>query len=388
MSSRETGNSASAATGLHLAIGAGGTGGHFYPALAVAKAFASAGGRVTVLVSGHQWTRHLEAARAAGFAAIAVPAVRLPRRSVPAFVDFAVRLFLYRRRARVILRQSRPDVLLAMGSYACVPAALAAVAEGVPLVLHEANAVTGRANRFLSRWAKCLVTSLPLAPGQVVRCPQVHAGYPLRSELAAAAGSPEQAPVDDWRQENGLQPDLPLLLVFGGSQGAHVLNEAVPRAIVELPAGCREFQVLHLCGAGAERKVRAVYEAAGVPFVVKERETEMGRAYRAAALAVCRSGAGTVCELALFGVPAVLVPLPAAADDHQTANARILAERGAAFLVPESERLTWDLRRLLTEWQQSALAWRLRSTPQPDLAPLDAAARIVRVLQDIARKTH
>ncbi|NOY83102.1 MAG: UDP-N-acetylglucosamine--N-acetylmuramyl-(pentapeptide) pyrophosphoryl-undecaprenol N-acetylglucosamine transferase [Kiritimatiellaeota bacterium] len=380
MSSCETSNSEFATAGLHLAIAAGGTGGHFYPALAVAKSFASAGGRVTVLISGHQCTRHLEAARAAGFEAVAAPAVRLPRRSAPALVGFAARLLLYRHRARVILRRTAPDVLLAMGSYACVPAALAALAEGVPLVLHEANAVVGRANRFLSRWAKCLATSLPLVPGQAIRCPQVHTGLPLRSELLAVASSTEGTCSGDWRQRNGLQPELPLLLVFGGSQGAKALNGAVPEAVARMPEGCRDFQVLHLCGAGAERRVRASYETAKASVVIKEHETEMGQAYRAADLAVCRAGAGTVCELALFGVPSVLIPLPTAADDHQTANARILAKRGSAFLLPESENLKRELPRLLIEWRQSASTWRLRAAPQPDLAPPDAAARIVRVL--------
>ncbi len=364
---------------VHAVIAAGGTSGHFFPALAIARALGSKGARVTFLVAGHHAAAHLELAAKSGFAACSVPAPRIRLGTPRAMARTLLGLWRGRAAARAHLRRLAPEVVIGMGSYASVPAGLAAVSLKIPLVLHEGNTVIGRANRLLSRWARALAVSLPPAPGRKPGCRTVLTGLPLRPELLEAAARPSPAPAALFAEgEWGLAPGAPLILVFGGSQGAAFLNRTVPAALAAGAERGLRFQVLHLTGTTENSEIEAAYQRAGIPCCVRARETRMHLAYRAAALAITRAGAGTVTELALFARPALLVPLPAATDDHQTANARLLAGRGAAALIPEGPAAQQRIEQTLEEWlgrgvlrekQERALGLR-------DLAVVDAAERV------------
>jgi UDP-N-acetylglucosamine--N-acetylmuramyl-(pentapeptide) pyrophosphoryl-undecaprenol N-acetylglucosamine transferase len=234
--------------------------------------------------------------------------------TVPAFVAALWRV--WRR-----LRADRPDRLLAMGSYSSLPPVLAARLQGVPVVLHEANAVPGKAVDRLSRWATVTAVSFPgterFLPGRRV----VLTGLPVRVELAGA-------PRLDGFDGRGFT-----VLVTGGSQGAHRVNELACDAFCSLrKAGMDDLHVIHQSGAVDEAGLRARYAAAGVDARVTAFLREMGQAYASADVAVCRAGAATCAELCLCGVPALLIPLPTAVRDHQRLNAEAMVRAGGADL--------------------------------------------------------
>jgi len=201
-----------ATKGKHLIIATGGTGGHFYPALAIALEHERQGGVVTLLVAGHNTARHLETARKAGLAAFACSAPRPPG-GLLGRVAFPVQFLRACLGARRLIKRLRPDLVLGMGSFACVPVCLMAARARVPLFLHEGNAMVGRANLFLSRRARLLAASLPLVPGQKCRCPTRLTGMPLRPEILRVAAIPcDRAKTGE---SFGFTERKPVLLVFG-----------------------------------------------------------------------------------------------------------------------------------------------------------------------------
>ncbi|MBN2451521.1 MAG: UDP-N-acetylglucosamine--N-acetylmuramyl-(pentapeptide) pyrophosphoryl-undecaprenol N-acetylglucosamine transferase [Lentisphaeria bacterium] len=332
---------------IHIVLASGGTGGHFYPTLAISRALRARGASVSLVVAGHHADEHLRLAAANEIPAWAVQAPRLPSGPLGALA-FPCRFLRSLRGARRRVRELAPDALLGMGSFASVPACLGAVREGIPLLLHEGNAWMGRANRFLSRRARAAGVSLPLDPGCRVHCRLVHTGMPLREALVAAAG--EASPPTAFLRASGLDAGRTTLLVFGGSQGAGFLNELVPRAINLLGDLRSTLQVIHLTGTEHNTPYEEAYRAAAVPCLVRRADPDIHHAYRAADMVVCRAGASSICELALFGRPAILIPLPSAAEDHQTVNARTLAEAGAAVHLPQSQASPEALAARLRDW--------------------------------------
>jgi UDP-N-acetylglucosamine--N-acetylmuramyl-(pentapeptide) pyrophosphoryl-undecaprenol N-acetylglucosamine transferase len=257
-----------------------------------------------------------------------------------------------------------------MGSFAAVPACLAARLEGIPLVLHEGNAWMGRANRFLSRWAVEAGLSLPLADGCRVRCPTVRTGMPLREALVQAAAAP--AWPEAFAAAAGLTRERRTLLVFGGSQGARFINEALPQALRQVGDSRRLLQVIHLTGTEDNGPIEDAYREIDVRAHIRRSDPDIQNAYLAADLVVCRAGASSLCELALFGKPAILIPLPTAAEDHQTANARVVAARGGAVHLPQSQDTPRQLAETLQCWLGgdtfAALADAIRQFAVPDAA--------------------
>jgi UDP-N-acetylglucosamine--N-acetylmuramyl-(pentapeptide) pyrophosphoryl-undecaprenol N-acetylglucosamine transferase len=240
----------------------------------------------------------------------------------PAGMELLAAVAASRRR----MATDRPAALLAMGSYASVGPALAARTLGIPLVLHESNAVPGRAVSFLSRFATAVAVWFEEAGRALPRRTRVvRTGMPLKSGL-------------DARFDHGfLEEGTFTVLVIGGSQGARRLNEVCPDAIGRLRAGGTPVQAVHLAGRTDGAAVLSAYRASGVPHRVFPFLAEVGKAYNAAGLAVARAGAATCAELCARGVPSLLVPLPGARRDHQTANARALERAGAAEVMPQDD---------------------------------------------------
>jgi UDP-N-acetylglucosamine--N-acetylmuramyl-(pentapeptide) pyrophosphoryl-undecaprenol N-acetylglucosamine transferase len=249
--------------------------------------------------------------------------------------------------ARAIFR-IRPDVVLGMGGYVAFPGGMMASLLARPLAVHEQNAVAGLANRVLAGVADRVMTAFPDALGGAD-----WTGNPVRTEIAALPG-----PEARYAGRSG-----PLrLLVVGGSLGAQALNDAVPRALALIPHAERP-RVVHQSGERHLEALRANYAAAGVEAEPVAFIEDMAARYAEADLVVCRAGAITVAEISAGGVASVLVPYPHAVDDHQTANARFLAERGAAILLPQRE-LTPD-----------KLASTLRALDRPRLLEMARKAR-------------
>ncbi len=374
-------------TAPHLCISTGGTGGHFFPALAIAREFRKTG-RVTLLIAGHHTAEQVAVAEKAGFDARPGDALRLPSGPLAALL-FPFRFLRAYLAAKRTLAALKPDVVLGMGSFASVPLGLAAAALRIPLVLHEGNAVTGRANRFLSRRARRLAASFAeQADKTPVRCPVTVTGFPVRPELVEAATTtpPHRhaaMPDSSYLTAHKLAPGSPTLLVFGGSQGARFINELVAETLAQLPEETRyRFQLLHFTGQEDNAALRERYERLGLHAAVKKSESDMAAAYRAAGLVICRAGSSTISELALFGVPAVLIPLPSAADDHQTANARIAARNDAATLLPQPEATPEKLLEILNAWLADPQATAARGARLRDaMARPAAAAEVVTMIQ-------
>jgi UDP-N-acetylglucosamine--N-acetylmuramyl-(pentapeptide) pyrophosphoryl-undecaprenol N-acetylglucosamine transferase len=340
---------------MKVAVACGGTGGHVFPGLATAHELLRRGHDVTLWLTG----RDTEQAALKDWDG---PVVQVPARGLPSGISLdSVRAcgHLVRAVGRcwARMRQDRPDVLLAMGSYASVGPCGSARLLGVPMVLHEANVIPGRAVGLFARSAAAVAVGFEETRYHLHRGRISVVGIPLREELTEASNDlpPREATVHSPFR----------LLVAGGSMGAHRLNEVVVEALDRLKRHGLELAVAHLTGAQDEAMVREAYRVAGVQAEVIAFTKYMAPLYHAADMAICRAGASTCAELAFFGVPALFVPYPRAAMDHQTANARALEKRGAADVVDESS--------LTPEWLDAYLA---QTVKRPErLARMREAAR-------------
>ena len=311
-----------------ILIMAGGTGGHIFPGLAVAEEMRAAGWRVVWmgarggmeerLVPGHGHEMALIRARAARGKGL------LQKLLLPANL-----LFSFWESARHI-RRLRPDVVLGLGGYVAFPGGMMASLLDRPLALHEQNAIAGLANRVLAVLADKVMVAFPEALKRAE-----WTGNPVRAAIAAIA-PPEQ-------RFQGREGPLRLLVV-GGSLGAQALNEALPKALAVLS---EDVRVVHQAGEKHLQALEQNYRSAGVQGELVAFIDDMARRYAEADLVICRAGAVTVAELSAAGLASVLVPFPHAVDDHQTANARFLADQGAAVLLPQTELTPEKLASLL-----------------------------------------
>lgn len=304
-----------------MLIMAGGTGGHVYPALAVAEVLRSRG--VQVVWVGTRKGFESKVVPAAGFEIDWIEVSGLRGKGL--MRKLAMPIILLRacfQTARVILRR-KPNALLGMGGFVAGPGGVMGWLLRCPLVIHEANALAGLTNRILSPIARRVLTGFPDVARLEKRARWV--GNPVRREIAELP-----PPADRYAaRRNGLR-----LLIFGGSQGARIFNEALPGFIANRRSPA-PLQIRHQCGRDNRQSVEDAYHAHSVPATVEEFIDDMAAAYRWADLVICRSGAMTVAEICAAGVAAVLVPFPFAVGDHQTANASFLAKRNAAFLLSQ-----------------------------------------------------
>jgi UDP-N-acetylglucosamine--N-acetylmuramyl-(pentapeptide) pyrophosphoryl-undecaprenol N-acetylglucosamine transferase len=282
------------------------------------------------------------------------------------------------RHARALVRRFAPDAVIGLGGYASAPAVVAGRLAGTPIVLLEQNARPGMTTRLLARFADRVCVSFAesavcFPPGKAIVT-----GNPVRwsdasaSSIEATASSPAPTAAGTT------------ILLFGGSAGARTLNRAGP-ALAAALADVPDLRIIHQTGADAEAEVRAAYAAAGRAADVRPFIRDMRSAYAAADLVVCRAGATTIAELAALGKPAILVPYPYAADDHQRANAESLVRAGAARMVLDAEasgeRLAVEVRALLAPEARAAMAVRIRGLARPD-----AAERVLATVEELVRR--
>jgi UDP-N-acetylglucosamine--N-acetylmuramyl-(pentapeptide) pyrophosphoryl-undecaprenol N-acetylglucosamine transferase len=337
-----------------IALACGGTGGHLFPGLAVARQLAERGCSVTLLVSPKEVDQ--QAIKAApDFEVLTLPAVGLTRGRAFAFVRGFYQSY---RLARKNFQARPPQAALAMGSFTSAPPILAAKRLGAATFLHESNTIPGRANRWLSR----------LVDGAFIGFPS--AGVRLHTRRATVTGTPvrpELRPRDptECRAALGLDPARPVVLVMGGSQGASGINKLVTHALPSLAKIARDWQWFHLTGNADADKVKQAYAAAGLQATVHPFFPAMELAMGAASAAVSRAGASSLAEIAALRLPSLLIPFPAATDNHQYHNARAFEQTGAARLLEERtatiETFTAALLDLIQndatrQWTQSALA--------------------------------
>lgn len=345
----------------------GGTGGHIFPALAVADELRRHS-NTSILFVGSLYGPEERLTRLAAVPFVGLPVRGLLGRGIRA-LGAACSMVIGIGKALRIIRSFRPEVVVGFGGYAAFAPMFAARCLGVPSVLHEQNAIAGVSNRILARLAQCVCVSFPETVGfNKTRC--VVTGNPVRAAVSMLGQRP-------WR--DGTRR----LLVLGGSQGAHALNEYMRKHIGQFrQAG---VALRHQTGKADEITVRTAYVEAGYgPESVSAFIDDMAEAYAWADMVLCRAGASTVAELCAAGLPAVLVPFPHAIHDHQTKNAMMLARCGAAVLMPEAEMGTRCLDALLLRLLDASDERKSMRQAMLAVARPDAAARVVDVLTDVA----
>jgi len=307
---------------IHVVIMAGGTGGHIFPALAVAKELQQRGATVSWL--GTQRGLEAEVVPAAGIEIDWVTVFGLRGNGIMGWLKAPLLLMRAISQAKKILQQRRANVVLGMGGFVAGPGGVAAKLAGIPLVVHEQNSVAGMTNRYLAKMASRVLVAFPnVFPGSAK---VEYVGNPLRREITSIA-APSQRPGHEGPMR---------LLVVGGSLGAKALNEIVPQALAMMAEGVRP-EVWHQTGKRNLDEAIDAYAYAGVNARVVPFIENMAEAYVWADLVICRSGALTVAEIAAIGVASILVPFPHAVDDHQTTNGHFLEHAGAALMIQQSE---------------------------------------------------
>jgi len=350
---------------------AGGTGGHVFPALAVASLLRDQGMEVFWIGTRKGMEARLVPAQGIPMEWLTIEGLR--GKSARALLTAPWRLLVALREAHGILRRRRPCVVLGMGGFASGPGGLMARLLRLPLVIQEQNRVPGLTNRWLARIADRVFEAFPDSFPRSRRA--VVCGNPVRAEIAAIP-----APAERMAARSGPRR----LLVLGGSLGARVLNETVPNAVATLPEGLRP-EILHQAGELTVETARTAYREAEVNARVTPFIDDMATAYAWADLAVCRAGALTVSELAAAGVASVLVPYPHAVDDHQTGNARYLADAGAAYLLPQSQLSARALGALLAGLLEAPARLVAMAQAARSLARVQAATQIAAACWEVGR---
>jgi UDP-N-acetylglucosamine--N-acetylmuramyl-(pentapeptide) pyrophosphoryl-undecaprenol N-acetylglucosamine transferase len=355
-------------------LAAGGTGGHLFPAQALAGELMRRGRRVVVMTDGrgHNYGNAFPGAEIATVPA-ATFAGRSPLGRVAAFGVIALGVAS----ALTKLLRLRPRAVLGFGGYPSLPVMVAASLARVPSALHEQNAVLGRVNRLLAPRVKKIAATFPFArfaPDHPERV--VFTGNPVRAEVAALRAMPYAPPA----------PEAPIrLLIFGGSQGARALSQIVPLALTQLPEDLRRRLDITQQGRAEDLPmVQSTYRAAGLKAEVAGFFTDLPRRIAASHLVIARSGASTLSELAVIGRPSILVPYPHAMDDHQAANAAVLEKAGAAWVIKQdalnAEGLAQKLTEILTHpGMLEGCAQAAKSLGHPD-----AAARLADLAEHLA----
>lgn len=349
---------------------AGGTGGHIFPGLAVAEALRERGWTVVWLGGAGSDAKPSMESRivpSRGFAFEALDFGGVRGKGWLTLALLPMRLLLAFWQSIRVLRRVRPDVAIGLGGYITFPAGMMAALIGKPLVLHEQNSVAGLANRVLSGVADRVFCAFP-----AVLSKATWIGNPLRSAFGRQPG-----PAERFEQRSGQLR----LLVVGGSLGARVLNETLPRALALMPID-RRPQVTHQSGSGQLQALQAAYQAAGVGGDLVEFIDDTAQAFADADLVLCRAGASTVTELAAVGAAALFVPLPSAVDDHQSSNARFLVDQGAGWLLPQSELSPQRLAEFLMQTdREQLLACAIRARK---VAQLGAVNAVVAACEELA----
>lgn len=359
-------------SGKGLVIACGGTGGHLFPGIAVAEAWRAGGGEVLLLISEKQ----IDALATEGYGHLRferMPSMAMPRPYSPKMPGFLLGFARSYRDCCRLLRDFQAQAVLGMGGFTSTAPLMAGKRLGLPTFIHESNAIPGKANRLNARFSRCVLLGFEscrshFPASQPVEC----VGTPLRPSVAQRPTREEGAAFF------GLDPAKRTVLVMGGSQGARRVNELVAGGLPEFVAA--GIQILHISGPGDYELVRPAYERHPQAGVLRAFCAEMQFALAAADLAVCRSGASTLTELAHYALPSVLIPYPFAADDHQTANAELFAQPGAAQLWPQSTLNEENFSSRLLDLLDDESRRERMKVAAGELARPDAAARVCEVV--------
>ncbi|MDI1361902.1 undecaprenyldiphospho-muramoylpentapeptide beta-N-acetylglucosaminyltransferase [Methylotenera sp.] len=349
-----------------LMVMAGGTGGHVYPAMAVADYLKNLGWNIVWLCTEGGMENRLIENKGYEKAMITMRGVR--GNGLMGWVLLPVKLLKAFTQSVAAIRQHQPNVVLGMGGFAAFPGGLMAKLLGKPLVIHEQNSIAGLTNKVLAVFAARVLAAFPSAFGKKAQL----VGNPVRADITQVA-----APENRMKANTGALN----MLVVGGSLGAQALNEIIPKALAEMAIENRP-QVAHQAGEKHIATLQTNYQAAGVSADAKAFINNMADMYAWADVVICRAGALTVAELSAAGVASVLVPFPHAVDDHQTSNARYLSDAGAAILVPQTEFTVQKVLALLKDLSREKcleMAIKARALGKPE-----ATATVAKICMEVA----
>jgi UDP-N-acetylglucosamine--N-acetylmuramyl-(pentapeptide) pyrophosphoryl-undecaprenol N-acetylglucosamine transferase len=356
---------------MRFAIAAGGTGGHLFPGLAVGEILLARGHEVMLIVS----EKEIDAVATQGrseFRIERVPGVGLQGKSPAALLKFALKFRAGLKQCHSLFAAFEPRAVLGMGGFTSLAPILAGPKRKVPAFVHESNAIPGKANRLNARF--CTATLLGFE--ECARCfPKskcIVTGTPIRKTLLERVE--KAAALATFNLTTGRKT----LLVMGGSQGAHGLNVALANSLGALKD--QPIQIIHLTGTADEQMMRDAYSQAGIPAFVSAFWHRMGEAYSAADFSIARSGAASLTEVSHFALPAILIPYPYAAEDHQTLNAKIFERAGAAALLSEPNATGESLAQKIRWFLDDPARFAEMSARCGQLAPQHAAERVADVI--------
>jgi UDP-N-acetylglucosamine--N-acetylmuramyl-(pentapeptide) pyrophosphoryl-undecaprenol N-acetylglucosamine transferase len=356
---------------MNAVIACGGTGGHLFPGLAVAEVMRERGHEVLLFVSEKEvdvlvLKQHPE------IAVEKLPIIGMPSPFSPAILGFVRRFNESLARCRAIYGRFKPQVVLGMGGFTSAAPVLAGKLRGVPTFIHESNAIPGKANKLTARIVRAVLLGFKECAPFFPKVKTEVTGTPIRTELHRIERRLA-------REKLGLDDGTTTLLVMGGSQGATGINHAIIKSLPALKAAA--LQVIHLTGAREEKLVLENYRRANVPGFVAAFHYQMEELYSAADFVVARSGGASLAEIAAFSLPAILIPFPYAADDHQSRNADIFTKAGAAILVREAEILDDALARQIRPLIDDPARLRKMSEACARLATRNAAHAVVETME-------
>ena len=352
---------------MRVLIAGGGTGGHVIPALAIARELKSRYNAEVLFVGTARGIENRLVPQA-GFGLMKIKVGALKNVGLLTRVRTLADLPLAILSSRKILKVFSPDVVVGVGGYASGPAMAAAILSRIPTLAFEPNYVPGFANKMVGKHVSAAAVHFEQT-GAYFRNAQV-VGVPVRQEFFSVPAASDA--------------HVPTLLVFGGSQGAHAINEAVTSAVPEVLRQIPALRVIHQTGEHDYNDVQAAYSRAGFPAEVSAFIDNMPQAFAQADLLVCRSGASTVAEVTAAGKPAIFIPFPQAADDHQRRNAEAIAQGGAAMLIPQSELTPQRLAQIVTELMTDGSRLQQMSQRARALSHHDAAGRVARMVAELA----
>lgn len=367
---------------LNVLVSGGGTGGHIFPALSIANEVRRRHPEANILFVGAEGRMEMEKVPAAGYKIIGLPVSGFDRKHLLRNIKVVARLLKSMNMARNILKDFKPDIAIGVGGYASGPMLKEAQKQGIPTLLQEQNSYAGVTNKLLAAKADRICVAYE---GMERFFPQdkiVLTGNPVRRNLLECGATPEQA-----RQAMGVDPNRKTILIIGGSLGARTINNAIISGLQQIGEASYNVQVLWQTGKIYDRQCREALEASGVKNVSQMAFiSNMDMAYRAADLVVSRAGASSISELQLLGKPAILVPSPNVAEDHQTKNALALSTRDAAIMVTDADASAMLVDTMLKTVTDDALLTSLGDNVSK-MALRDAAERIVDEVESIIHIT-
>ena len=367
---------------LHVLIACGGTGGHLFPGIAVGEVLKARGHEATLLIS----EKKIDSLAASGHVGLSfekMPFLAMPRIYSPKMLPFGIKFLSGLRACKKLIAQNKTQVVLGMGGFTSTAPVIAGKWAKCKTLIHDSNALPGKANRLTARFCDMVLLGFAEAGKFFPKNDTRVTGTPVRTNLRAEAKAGGDDPFAFFK----LEPGRKTLLVMGGSQGARGVNEAVTSSLDVLAA--QGWQVLHITGPAdyqamhdAYQKTDMVAHAHVAAFCHR-----MELAYQIADVAIARSGASTLAELAYFGVPSILVPYPFAADDHQTKNAEIFAQTGAGLLIKQSDLNAAVMASVLSDIVALESKYATMKAAARKLSHDDAAERIADIIEELAAQT-